>query len=178
MDAAVANKLTSKSSVTELLKFSMDEKKPPKNIFEAAQRNDAGYIKKIAERTLDFNVNMRDQLQRTALHWAAELGNIEAAELLIDFGIDVKAVECNGRTAVHLAARSGDRGMLECIMELISPEERTEMINQADNFGVTPLYLARQKDKDGQDAFEYMILNGGRINEDAKKPAVTTSAAS
>ncbi|GIL93449.1 hypothetical protein Vretimale_12719 [Volvox reticuliferus] len=167
----LGTKLRSKSCVSELLKFSMDDKRPPKNIFEAAQRNDTGYIKKLAERTLDFNVNIRDQLQRTALHWAAELGHVDAAELLIDYGIDVKAVECNGRTAVHLAARSGDRGMLECIMELLSPEERTEMINQADNFGVTPLYLARQKDKEGQDAFEYMIMNGGRINEDAKKPS-------
>lgn len=56
-----------------------------------------GFIKKLAERTLDFSVNVRDQLARTALHWAAELGNVEAAELLIDYGIDVKAVECNGR---------------------------------------------------------------------------------
>ncbi|GIL50507.1 hypothetical protein Vafri_6684 [Volvox africanus] len=170
LNSNLGTKLRSKNSVSELLKFSMDDKRPPKNIFEAAQRNDTGYIKKLAERTLDFNVNTRDQLQRTGLHWAAELGHVDAAELLIDYGIDVKAVECNGRTAVHLAARSGDRTMLECIMELLTPEERTEMINQADNFGVTPLYLARQKDKDGQDAFEYMIVNGGRINEEAKKP--------
>ncbi|GLC36382.1 hypothetical protein PLESTM_000437500 [Pleodorina starrii] len=137
--------LKSKSSVSDLLKFGIDSKGPCKSIFEGAQRNDTGYIKKLAERTLDFNVNLRDTLQRTALHWAAELGNVEAAELLIDYGIDVKAVECNGRTSVHLAARSGDRAMLECLMELLSPEERAELINQTDNFGVTPLYLARQK---------------------------------
>ncbi|GFR40273.1 hypothetical protein Agub_g453 [Astrephomene gubernaculifera] len=151
-----------------LLKGMMDERRPPKDIFEAASRNDKGYIKRQAERTLDFQVNIRDSLHRTALHWAAELGHIDVAELLIDYGVDVKAVECNGRTAVHLAARSGDRAMLECIMELISPEERAELINQADNFGVTPLYLARQKDKEGLDAFEYMLQNGGRMNEEKK----------
>ncbi len=42
-------------------------------------------------------MNQRDTLQRTALHWAAELGHIKAAELLIDYGCDIKAVECNGR---------------------------------------------------------------------------------
>lgn len=56
-----------------------------------------GYIKRAAERTIEFNVNQRDTLQRTALHWAAELGHIKAAELLIDYGCDIKAVECNGR---------------------------------------------------------------------------------
>ncbi|KXZ49670.1 hypothetical protein GPECTOR_20g527 [Gonium pectorale] len=144
---------------------------PPKDIFEAASRNDTSYVKKMAERTIEFNINQRDQLQRTALHWAAELGHIECAELLIDYGVDVKAVECNGRTAVHLAARSGNKEMLECLMELVTEEERTEMINQTDNFGLTPLYLARQKEKEGQDAFEYMLVHGGRINEEAKKPA-------
>lgn len=57
----------------------------------------AGYIKRAAERTIEFNVNQRDTLQRTALHWAAELGHIKAAELLIDYGCDIRAVECNGR---------------------------------------------------------------------------------
>ncbi|KAG2487618.1 hypothetical protein HYH03_013757 [Edaphochlamys debaryana] len=145
-----------------------ERKGPPKDIFEAAQRGDQGYIKRIAERTLDFNVNQRDSLARTALHWAAELGHISTAELLIDFGVDIKAVECNGRTAAHLAARSGDKAMLECLMELLSPPERADMINQTDNFGVTPLFLARQKDKEGQAAFEYMLLNGGRMNEEPK----------
>ena len=39
----------------------------------------------------------QDRLQRTALHWAAEMGQHETAQTLIDFGIDVKAVECTGR---------------------------------------------------------------------------------
>ena len=51
----------------------------------------------MVERTLEFDINKRDTLARTPLHWAAELGNVKTAELLIDFGVDVKAVECNGR---------------------------------------------------------------------------------
>jgi hypothetical protein len=48
-------------------------------------------------------------------------------------------------TAVHLAARSCHRPMLETLLELLSPAERAELVNQPDNFGVTPLFLARQK---------------------------------
>lgn len=39
----------------------------------------------------------QDNLQRTALHWAAEMGHAETAKALMDFGADVDAAECNGR---------------------------------------------------------------------------------
>ena len=56
----------------------------------AASPTRAAFIKRVAERTVEFDINARDTLQRTALHWAAELGQVKAAELLIDFGVDVK----------------------------------------------------------------------------------------
>lgn len=46
---------------------------------------------------------LQDKLQRTALHWAAELNHIEAAEALLDYGCDPLAVECNGRWAHAIA---------------------------------------------------------------------------
>ncbi len=39
----------------------------------------------------------QDKYQRNALHWAAEAGQVDAAECLIDYGIDQLATECNGR---------------------------------------------------------------------------------
>lgn len=50
----------------------------------------AAWIKHHVERTLEIDINMRDTLHRNALHWAAELGAVEAAELLIDLNIDIK----------------------------------------------------------------------------------------
>ncbi|GIL65032.1 hypothetical protein Vafri_18881 [Volvox africanus] len=70
---------------------------PPKTIFEAAERGLAGYITKTIERAIEFNINIRDKYQRTALHWAAEAGQVEAAECLLDYGVDPLATECNGR---------------------------------------------------------------------------------
>lgn len=47
---------------------------------------------------------------------AAELGRIQAAEALLDYGIDPSIPEASGRTSVHLAAKSGNPQMLETIM--------------------------------------------------------------
>ncbi len=50
---------------------------------------------------------MADPLGRTALHWASEMGRLEAAKLLLSLGIDAKAADCNGR-CVNLAGSAYD----------------------------------------------------------------------
>ncbi|GFH25437.1 predicted protein [Haematococcus lacustris] len=70
----------------------------PKSLFEAAERGTVGYIVRQVERNIEYNINQRDKFQRTALHWAAECNQVEAAEALLDYGCDVTACECNGST--------------------------------------------------------------------------------
>ena len=41
----------------------------PRTIHEAAQNGDLSWIVRTVERTLDYDINSRDRLQRTALHW-------------------------------------------------------------------------------------------------------------
>lgn len=41
--------------------------------------------------------NAQDKFNRTALHWAAEMGHLDTADVLLDYGCDVAALECNGR---------------------------------------------------------------------------------
>lgn len=48
-------------------------------------------------------------------HRAAELNRKEAAEALLDYGCNPAIAECNGRTAIHLAARGGHVEMLQTI---------------------------------------------------------------
>ena len=51
-------------------------------------------------------VNAGDEIERTALHWAAEKGHVDVAKVLIQNGADVNAVDCNYKwTALHEAAR-------------------------------------------------------------------------
>ncbi len=78
---------------------------PPKNIFEAAERGNVAFITRLVERSLEFDINQRDKIQRTALHWAAELNNIEVAEALLDYNIDPAATDCNGRCGPRTRAR-------------------------------------------------------------------------
>ncbi|GFH05799.1 ANK_REP_REGION domain-containing protein, partial [Haematococcus lacustris] len=75
---------------------SAEDSQPPKTIFEAAERGNAAYITHMMERTIEFDINQQDSFQRTALHWAAEMGHVNVASVLKDYGINVGATECNG----------------------------------------------------------------------------------
>jgi hypothetical protein len=50
---------------------------------------------------------LQDRTGRTALHWAAECNQIEAAQTLIDYGCNIKALEGMGRCGdvLSLSAR-------------------------------------------------------------------------
>eukprot|EP00877_Chromochloris_zofingiensis_P009255 jgi/Chrzof1/4583/Cz14g19050.t1 len=145
--------------------FDLVEDAPPKTFHEAAERGNTSVIMRYIERTIDFDINQKDRLMRTALHWAAEMGHIDAAQTLLDFGADVKLKECTGRTAVHLAARTGDADMLKLLMDKLPESDKLQLINQGDANDITPVFLSLQRGEDGQAAFEYLLANGARYNE-------------
>jgi ankyrin repeat protein len=145
----------------------LDENKGPiQNIFEAAERGNVHYITNYVQRNISADVNQRDKLMRTPLHWASELGQIACAEVLMDYGADIAITECNGRTPLHLAARSGDTAMLKLLLEDCTKLKASDHVNKVDHHGITPLFLALQRgDKDGQEAFEFLMMNGGKYGE-------------
>lgn len=53
----------------------------------------------------------------TALHYAAEEGPPESAELLIDAGISVDARDTKGQTPLHIAAIFGRAAMVRFLLE-------------------------------------------------------------
>ncbi|KAG2495333.1 hypothetical protein HYH03_006603 [Edaphochlamys debaryana] len=139
----------------------------PKSIFEAAERGMVGFITRTVERAIEYNINIRDKYQRTALHWAAEAGQVEAAECLMDYGIDAMATECNGRTCIHLAARAGHVPILKLLLDGKPAAEQEVLVNQPDFFGLTPVFLALQRGEESQDAFSLLMDRGGRYNQQA-----------
>mmetsp|Transcript_550 Transcript_550/g.1483 ORF Transcript_550/g.1483 Transcript_550/m.1483 type:complete len:169 (-) Transcript_550:187-693(-) len=137
----------------------------PKNLHEAAERGDVNFIRDVIERTVDFDVNQRDHIGRTALHWAAETGQCAAAEMLLGYGCDRTVRETNGRTAVHLAARAADAAMLQILLKGVSKAQGEDLVNETDVHGITPVFLTLQRGDEGRNALEVLFLSGGRYNE-------------
>jgi ankyrin repeat protein len=52
---------------------------------------------------LSFDVNMRDNKEATALHFATMHKEAKNVELLIKFGADLNAKDFQGQTALHIA---------------------------------------------------------------------------
>ena len=65
-----------------------------------------------------YDPNRTDWLGKSALHIAAESGNIEAAEALLDAGADIDAIEYeDGGTPLAGAARNGQTAMIRFLLE-------------------------------------------------------------
>jgi hypothetical protein len=46
---------------------------------------------------------------------------------------------------LHLAARAGHADVLKALVEEQTADQRENLVNQTDNFGITPVFLALQK---------------------------------
>ncbi|XP_049797303.1 poly [ADP-ribose] polymerase tankyrase-1-like [Schistocerca nitens] len=75
---------------------------------------------------------------RTALHWAACRGDVEAARLLLEAGAAVDAREIKGKqkTPLHLAAEEGDAAVTRLLLRATADP------NARDCRGWRPLHLA------------------------------------
>lgn len=63
-------------------------------------------------------VDERDQTHnKTALHWAAEKGHVDIAQLLLDWGADLVIQDRYGETPLHYAADSGHVKAIKVICE-------------------------------------------------------------
>ena len=86
-------------------------------LIKAAGKGDIGRVKTL----LDLNVNteMKDQLGRTALHWAAERRDKDVVELLLEYGADIAAKRDDGSTVLLLLHSSAYGGQWEVVKWLV-----------------------------------------------------------
>ena len=82
------------------------------------------------------DVNAKDKLGMTMLHWAAFNGHKGLLEKLLDLGADVHSKALNKNTALHFAAESGH---VECVELLI---ERGANVNDPAKYQYSPLHFA------------------------------------
>ncbi len=85
-------------------------------ISEAVRRGDADAVRTLLRDGADVNASAGDGM--TALHWAADAGEVEIANILIDAGANVDAVTRLGDyTPLHLASRQGSASLIEALLE-------------------------------------------------------------
>ena len=72
------------------------------SIWAAAKRNDLNLLNsKISE---GFDVNKKDFMQATPLHWAAAYGNNKSIEILLSNGANINSTDGKGSTPLHWAS--------------------------------------------------------------------------
>ena len=108
----------------------------PSPVADAAERGDIAAVKSLMKDGADVNAAQGDGM--TALHWAADRGNAELAELLVYAGANISAQTRIGQyTPLHLAAKSGSAAVTKTLLTA-----GTDVNVRSSNSGVTPLHLA------------------------------------
>ncbi len=103
---------------------------------DAAMRGDATAVKKLLKDGVDVGAAQGDGM--TALHWAAERGDVELVELLVYAGANVQAVTRIGLyTPLHLAAKKGNSGVVGVLIK-----GGADVNAKANPSGATAIHLA------------------------------------
>jgi ankyrin repeat protein len=125
-------------------------------VADAAMRGDMEAVLAMIRQGADANEAQGDGM--TGLHWAAQRGDLEMAELLITAGANVHAGTRIGRyTPLHLASRAGSAPLAQALLEAGSNVHAVTT-----NSGVTPLHLAAESG--GADAIRVLVGHGGDVN--------------
>lgn len=105
-------------------------------VADAAARGGIETVRGLLRGGADVNMAQGDGM--TALHWAADRGDVELGRLLIYAGGNVNVGTRIGRyTPLHIAARRGHAGIMKVLLEAkANPNAATT------NSGVLPLHLA------------------------------------
>jgi ankyrin repeat protein len=129
-------------------------------VADAAMRGDLAAVRALLRDGADVNAAHGDGM--TALHWAAERGEPEIAEVLLYAGANLDAVTRIGHyTPLHLAGKAGSAPLIE--MLLAAGGE----VDQRTTTGVTALHLAAAS---GSAAAVGLLLDRG-AEIDAREPA-------
>jgi ankyrin repeat protein len=135
---------------------------PPDPLLDAVKRADAAAVRALLRGGANASVAQSDGL--TALHVAAQAGNLEIARLLLEARADVRAeTRIGAYTPLHLAAGGGHADVVGALLDAgADPAARTT------STGVTALHLAA-KAMDGEAAVAALLRRGAPV--DARESA-------
>ncbi|XP_006831912.1 PREDICTED: ankyrin repeat and death domain-containing protein 1A [Chrysochloris asiatica] len=84
----------------------------------AAQKGHVPVLAFIMEDLEDVTLDHADKLGRTAFHLAAEHGQLDALDFLVDSGCDHSVKDKEGNTALHMAASRGHLTVLQRLVDI------------------------------------------------------------
>ena len=106
------------------------------SVADAAAKGDKAAVQKLLKDGADVNGSQGDGM--SALHWAAERGDAELADVLIYAGANIGAVTRIGQyTPLHLAAKSGSAAVTKSLVKA-----GADVNAVTTNSGVTPMHMA------------------------------------
>jgi len=123
-------------------------------LVEAVKRKDSAALRSLIQQGVDVNATAADGA--TALHWAAELEDLESAGALIAKGANANAANVHGATPLFLACMNGSAALVDLLLKAgaepnsVSPE------------GETALMTAARSGK--KDALKLLLARGAEVN--------------
>ena len=146
-----------------LLEYLPPDAEQDEKLAVACSDNNAEEVEKLLCQPRNPNAKIRSD-GRTALHCAAENGNLDCARLLLEAGAE-KGVKAKGKAPLHLAASNGHTEMVRVLLESGAEKDATE------RYGATPLHLAANK---GRSEVVRVLLDSGaakdQVTDDGRTP--------
>lgn len=128
---------------------------PVPTVANAAMAGDTAAVRRLVASGANVNVAQGDGM--TALHWAAERGDLKMASELIKAHASVKAVTREGSyTALHIASKDGNAAVVRALIKAGAD------VNAVTNSGATALHLAAGSGS--ADAVLALIEKGADVN--------------
>lgn len=121
----------------------------------AASHGNVRRIHEIIHKTGTINIDRKDYYGKTPLYWASYKGHKMCVEELLRFGAKVNSRCRHGGTPLHAVVSLYP----DCALALIKSGAD---VNLADNWGVTPMYLAASN---GQiEVIQYLLSAGAQLS--------------
>lgn len=138
---------------------------PDSPVADAAMADRAAEVRALLRTGADVNAAQGDGM--TALHWAAENGNAELAEMLLYAGANVGAVtRLADYTPLHLASRRGRDAVVRLLVDAGADVEAPTSTG-----GVQPLHFAARSGSIG--AVSALLAGGADVNAAEEKRGQT-----
>jgi ankyrin repeat protein len=125
------------------------------DIWTAAKEGQVDEVRKLLAEQPEL-VKAADDNGKTALHFAAEKGHRQVAEILLAAGADIDAPNASQYTPLHYAVFGGQSAMCELLIE------KGANVEAQNKFGLTPLFVAAERGN--LEAAKIFVANGADAN--------------